>query len=182
MLVAMLLLAAAVALWWPQIAARVSQLEVPDVDRRHLAAGVLALAAVVSMAWRPASPRPTPAPAPPDAGIVLNGKFIGPTAAADSQMLSALCDEIASCIEVDGMKSSPRLTSGVALDDLRVAAREGRMRGESLGNRQPHVRDAIHGYLDQVVGVAGGPVGPEQRAKWVGAFREIARAAADVTR
>jgi hypothetical protein len=184
MLTAILLLSAAAALWWPQVVKMLDHVDVPELDRRHLVAAGLVAAAVVAYSWRmPAAPSvPTPAPPAPDAGIVLAGKFVGPTAPADAQMLEALCDEIAACIEVDGMKEQPRLASGVAFDDLRIAAREGRMRGESLGSRQPHVRDAIHQYLDQAVGVAGGPVTPDQRSKWVSAYRTIARAAADVTR
>jgi hypothetical protein len=181
MIVAALLVAAAVALWWPRIAELAYELDLGAVNRRHLAAGALVAAAVVAYAWRPAA-SPTPAPPPQPEGFSLRGKFVGPTAGSDSQMLAALCEEIAGCLEHDGMKEQPRLTSGAAFDDLRVAAREGRMRGESLGARQPHVRDAIHQYLDAEVGVAGGPVSPEQRAKWVAAYRAISHAAANVTK
>lgn len=181
MLPAILFLAAAAALWWPQIRELLDRIDVPPLDRRHGIAAALVVAALMAMWWRaPADTGPTPVPVP-ESEFSLRGRFVGPTAGADAQLLEALCDEIASCIETDGMKEQPRLTSGVAMDDLRVAAREGRMRGESLGNRQPHVRDAIHHYLDQAVGVAGGPVSPEQRAKWITAYRNIARAAADVT-
>lgn len=146
---------------------------------RVYAAGALV---VVAALWAMSGRKPVPTPAPEPTGLSLRGKFVGPTAASDAVMFSALCDEIADCLEVDGMREQgPRLTTGVAFDELRIAAREGRMRGESLGARQPHVRDAIHGYLDQAVGTAGGPVSPEQRARWIAAYREIARAAADVT-
>lgn len=156
---------------------------IQKVDGRTLVAAGLLVAALAaySLERRGAGVEPTPAP-PAPAGLSFKGLFIGPTAAADAAMLSGLCDEIASCLEVDGMKPQPRLTSGVSFDDLRIAAREGRMRGESLGARQPHVRDAIHKYLDQAVGTAGGPVSPDQRAKWVTAYRDLARAAADVTK
>lgn len=139
---------------------------------------------IVGLWWSLPGRKPEPTPAPPAPGeFSLRGKFIGPTAASDAMMFSSLCDEIANCLEVDGMREQgPRLTTGVAFDELRIAAREGRMRGESLGARQPHARDAIHAYLDQAVGTAGGPVSPEQRARWISAYREIARAAADVTR
>lgn len=182
MIVASLLVAAAVALWWPRILSVLEELDLGAIDRRHLAAGLFVAAALFAYLWRPAAaPGPSPAP-PPDAAFSLKGKFIGPSAAADAQMLASLCEEIACCLEFDGMKEQPRLTSGVAFDDLRVAAREGRMRGESLGTRQPHVRDAIHQYLDAAVGVAGGPVSPEQRAKWIAAYRAISQAAANVTK
>jgi len=183
MSVAVLLAAAAIALWWPQIVDLASKVDVPSINRRHWAAAILAVAAAGAYVLRPPTPpEPSPAPPAPDSGIVLQGAFIGPTAAADAQLLEAFCDEIASCLEQDGMRDQPRLTSGAAFDDLRVSAREGRMRGESLGARQPHVRDAIHEYLDRAVGVSGGPVSPEQRARWITAYRTIARAAASVTR
>lgn len=182
MITVFLVLAAAAALAWPWIKEHAAEFEFPALDRRHWAAVALLAAAVISYASRsPARPEPTPV-TPPTNEFNLRGKFIGPTAAEDAAMLSALCDEIAGCLEHDGGLAQPRLTSGVAFDDLRVAAREGRMRGESLGARQPHVRDAIHQYLDQAVGTAGGPVSPEQRGRWVAAYRDIARAAADVTR
>ena len=128
--------------------------------------------------------RPTPTPAPqPDGGLSMRGMFIGPEAAADAATLAALCDELAECIQADGdREGGPRLKSGVAFDDLRVAAREARLRGESIGARQPHVKKAIHDYLDQAVGTSGGPVSPEQRSRWVAAYRELARACADAAR
>jgi gluconate kinase len=52
----------------------------------------------------------------------------------------------------------------------------------SIGERQPAARDAIHTYLDTAVGTAGGPVSDKQRAAWVDAYRNLARAAADATR
>lgn len=126
------------------------------------------------------SPQPTPAPLP--VGMSFRGMFVSDKAAQDAATLSALLAELADCIEADGMRDQPRLRSGVAFDDLRIAAREGRCRGESIGQRQPAVRDAIHQYLDQKVGSSGGPVSPQQRAEWVGAFRELARACEDAIR
>lgn len=151
-----------------------------DRTRYTLAAALVLGCVVTWAASRPAAP--TPAPQPPD-GLSFRGLFRGPTAAADAASLAALCDELASTIEYDGSREGgPRLKSGVAFDDLRVAARESRMRGESLGARQPHVRDAIHKYLDQAVGSSGGPVSAEQRSKWTAAYRELGRACADAVR
>jgi hypothetical protein len=95
--------------------------------------------------------------------------------------MSALCGELAECIDYDG-KHDQRLKTGVAFDELRIAAREMRCKGESIGARQPAVRDAVHKFLDDSVGSSGGPVTPESRAAWVSALRDLARAAADVTR
>lgn len=140
----------------------------------------LVLLAVGLFSMRGKAPEPTPAPEPH--GLSMRGKFIGPSASADAATLAALCDEIADVLEQDGMKPEPRLKSGIAFDELRIAAREGRCRGESIGQRQPHVRDAIHKYLDEAVGSSGGPVGPQQRSAWVSAYRELGRACADAAR
>lgn len=151
----------------------------PRIDSRHVAAAVVTVAALISMLPQ-SQTEPTPAP-PHPSSFTLRGKFVGPSAAADAATVAALCDELAACIEWDGMHDQ-RLKTGVAFDDLRIAAREARCKGDSIGARQPHVRDAIHKFLDDAVGSSGGPVTPESRAAWVVALRDLARAAADVTR
>jgi hypothetical protein len=140
----------------------------------------LLVAAAIAFMPQKATPTPQPVPVPPDA-FTLRGKFIGPSAASDAATFSALCDELASCIEYDGSHDQ-RLKTGVAFDELRIAAREMRCRGESIGARQPQVRDSVHKFLDDSVGSSGGPVTPESRAAWVAALRDLARAAADVAK
>jgi len=154
----------------------------PTINGKHVAVVALVLAAVISFLPPRKSPEPSPSPtpAPPDA-FTLRGKFVGPQAAEDAATFSALCDELAACIEWDGTHDQ-RLKTGVAFDDLRIAARELRCKGDSIGARQPHVREAVHKFLDDAVGPSGGPVTPESRAAWVSAFRDLSRAAADVTR
>jgi hypothetical protein len=151
--------------------------------RRQIAAGCLV--ALALLAWAVSGggddAAPNPGPMPPQ-GLVLRGLFVGQNAASDAQMLSALTAEIGDCIEYDGTLPAPRLKTGVAFDDLRIAAREARLRGESLGSRQPKVRDAIHNYLDETVGTSGGPVTPADRAKWVAAMKDISRACADAAK
>ena len=154
--------------------------KMPTFDGKHVAAVALVAAAVIAFAPHRQAPAPSPAPVPPDA-FTLRGKFIGPTAAEDAATMSALCGELAECIEYDGQHDQ-RLKTGVAFDDLRIAAREMRCKGESIGARQPQVRDAVHKFLDDSVGSSGGPVTPESRAAWVSALRDLSRAAADVTR
>lgn len=122
----------------------------------------------------------TPEIPPLPAELVLKGQFIGPTASQDAAMLSALCDELAVEIEEDGQKSQPRLTTGLQLEELRTAAREGRMRGESLAARQPHARKLIGDYMTQKLGVDPGEI--KNRADWVAAFRTIAKACADAAK
>lgn len=150
---------------------------------RQIAAGCLVALALLAWAFSGGGDEADPNPGPvPPAGLVLRGLFIGQHAASDAQMLSALTSEIGDCIEYDGTLPSPRLKTGVAFDDLRIAAREARLRGESLGARQPKVREAIHSYLDETVGTSGGPVTPAERAKWVAAMKDISRACADAAK
>lgn len=142
-----------------------------------------AIAAGTLFAWMMDGKKPEPTPAPPAPGALdLRGLFVGPTAADDAAAFSSLCLELADKIEVDAMRPEPRIKTGVAIEDLRVAAREARMNGESLGARQPRVRDAVHKFLDEKAGDHGGPLTPESRSAWVAAFREVGRAAADATR
>jgi hypothetical protein len=115
--------------------------------------------------------------------IVLAGKFAGPTAAADAAVTAGMFSELADELEYDGMRAGgPHLSSGVAFDDLRTRAFDLRCRGQKIGDRQPRARDAIKEYLTAKVGVSGGPVGPQQRADWVTAMREIGRAAGDASK
>ena len=138
---------------------------------------------IVGLWWSLPGRKPEPTPAPPAPGeFSLRGKFTGPSAADDAAVLSALCDELANIIEWDGMLEEPRLKSGVAFDELRVAAREARCRGESIGQRQPLVRDAIQHYLDAAVGTSGGPITPEGRAKWIAAYRHLGRVCGDAAK
>lgn len=185
MITAILLAFAIYALAGQQITEKVkawcSTAQMPTIDGKHVAVLALVVAAAISfMPSRSSGPTPDPAPAPPNA-FTLRGKFIGPSAAEDAATMSALCGELADCIEWDGSHDQ-RLKTGVAFDDLRIAARELRCKGESIGARQPQVRDAVHKFLDDAVGSSGGPVTPESRAAWVSALRDLSRAAADVTR
>ena len=185
MIAALLVAFAVYVLAGQQITERVkawlSTAKMPTIDGKHVAAVALVVAAAIAfMPSRSSTPTPQPVPVPPDA-FTLRGKFVGPTAAEDASTMSALCAELADCIEYDGSHDQ-RLKTGVAFDELRIAAREMRCRGESIGARQPAVRDAVHKFLDDAVGSSGGPVTPESRAAWVAALRDLSRAAADVTK
>jgi hypothetical protein len=108
--------------------------------------------------------------------------FVGPSAAADAVLVGALCGELADELQWDGTQDDPFFRTAISIDELRQRARELRCRGESIGSRQPAARDAIASHLERAVGTSGGPITPEQRAAWVTAFRDIERAAANVTR
>jgi hypothetical protein len=172
----LLVAVAAVALAWPWIQAHYHEWRWPQLDSRHLAAAALVAAAAWSyVASSPATPAPAPAPDP--AAFTLRGKFVGPDAARDAALVAALCTELANEIEWDASQPEPLIRTGVAFDELRVRSRVLLCRGESLGAKHPLARQAIEDYLNTVAGTAGGQLTPEQKAKWISAYREVARAA-----
>lgn len=176
MITAVLLLAAAVALAWPWITEHVGRIDLSGLDRRHYAAIALGAAALVSYASRsPAGPQPAPAPEP--TAIDLRGTFTGPDAAADAATTAAMCSELADEVEWDARQAEPLIKSGVAFDELRTRTRLLLVRGQSLGDKHPRARAAIEAYLNANAGTSGGPLTPEAKAKWVAAYREVAKAA-----
>lgn len=145
---------------------------------------VIGIALVVLAGWsflasRETAPQPTPQPS---GAITLKGLFTGPEAVQDAAVIAAMTGEIADELEWDGKQKTPKMTAAFQFDALRIRVREFRVRGVSIGERQPAVRDAVKEFLDRQVGVSGGPVTPEQRAKWVQAYREISRAAENAWR
>lgn len=140
---------------------------------RLVVAGVLVMVAMAQT--RVAPPEPTPEPA----ALSLRGLFVGSSAAEDAALLAAFSDELADEIEWDGRQDDPFLKTASSIDELRTRARIIRLQGDSLGDRQPRVRDAVSEYLTEQVGVLGGPVDAEVRAKWVSAYRDIAEASRD---
>ncbi len=140
--------------------------------RSRLTACLVAVAVAAYFIPPPAAPTPQP-----DGELNLSKAFSGLTALEDASLVSALCGEIADVIDWDALMGSPVLTTGHKLDTLRTRSREMFCRGESIGDRQPKMRDLVARFLDSRLGVSGGPVTPEQRAAWVSAYREIARAA-----
>lgn len=144
-----------------------------DKVRHYLAAAFGAAAIVAAVV---PSPGPQPTPDNP-ASLTLVGKFVGATAHDDAVSISVLTDELARIIQADGERKEPRLKTGIQFDELRVVARENRTRGVSIGERQPRVRDEIQHYMEETLGVSGGPVTPEQRDKWVNTLFDISREA-----
>jgi hypothetical protein len=181
MIPALLVVAAAAAVAWPWIVEQAKAFDLHQIERRHLVAAALVAAALTAYATSQPQAGPTPAPPAPES-FSLVGRFVGPDAAADAATTAAMCEELAAEIEWDGMQAEPMLRTGVSFDELRRRARLLLCRGVSLGEKHPRAREAIKAYLDQAAGVSGGPVTPEQRAKWIAAYREVGRAAADASR
>ncbi len=183
-MLSILLVAAAVALFYGGDLSKFQPAVewVKKLDPKKWVAIALVLAAVLLMPNGRQSDEPTPAP---DTGpLVLRGTFLGPSASDDASLVGALCNELADEIEYDGTQPEAEryLRSGVAVDELRKAARVLRCRGISIGDRQPQARDLIAGYLDKNVGTDGGPLTPETRAAWVTAYRDVGRAASDAAK
>ena len=145
---------------------------------RPIAAVVLVLLAVASLIV----PAITDVVPNEPGAFSLRGKFIGPHAGEDAATVAGICFEVADCIEWDGKQSEPLLTTGTAFAELRRRARELRLHGQSIGDRQPHAREAIRDWLNVAVGVNGGPVDDVDREKWVKAFRDVGEAARDALR
>jgi hypothetical protein len=144
--------------------------------RKWLAISLLLIALAFLPGW---SRDEQPTPAPDNGPLSLRGDFTGPSASEDAAIIGSLLSELADEIEWDGSQSEPYLRTGVQIDQLRKAARTLRCRGESVGDRQPKARDKIAAYLEQHVGVEGGPLTPETRAAWVSAFRDVGRSSID---
>jgi hypothetical protein len=137
---------------------------------------VAALAAAVEFA-----PRPAPAPTP-EAGYSLRGKWIGPQAAEDAAAFAGLCRGTADALELDGTKQQPRITTGVQMEDVRIAAAEGRFLPRKLTQDQPHAVAVAGRFLDEHAGTSGGPLDGESRGRWVKALRDLAQLAEDSVR
>jgi len=151
------------------------------MKREHIVLAALlagaVLAAVVEFAPRPAPPAPTPSGA-----LDLRGEFHGPDAAADAAAFAGLCHGIRQALQADGTKSAARITTGVHLEDLRIAAAEGRFLPRSFSADQPHVAAAAGQFLDRTVGTSGGPMTPELKAKWAEALLQLEQAAEEAVR
>ena len=142
--------------------------------QKYIAVAALAGCAVLA-AYVEYGPRnSTPAPG---GEFSLRGKWIGPQAADDAAAFAGLCRGIADALEADGSRQQPRITTGVQVEDVRVAAAEGRFLPRRLTQEQPHAVAAAGKYLDEAAGTSGGPLDAAARAKWVQAYRQLATAA-----
>jgi hypothetical protein len=147
--------------------------------QKYIAVAALAGGAVLA-AYVEYGPRnSTPAPG---GEFSLRGKWIGPNAAEDAAAVAGLCRGIADALEADGSRQQPRIISGVQVEDVRVAAAEGRFLPRRLTQEQPHAVAAAGKFLDEVAGTSGGPLDAAARARWVQAYRQLATAAEESVR
>jgi len=137
---------------------------------------ILIAAALVGAAVMLSDSGEQPVP-PAPAALDLSAVFAHEDGAKDCLIVAEMCDSIADIIEWDGMQPDPLLATGVQLDEMRTRTRELMIKGESLGEKYPALRDAEACYLDEKVGNSGGVVTPAGRAAWVAAYRAIAESA-----
>ena len=140
----------------------------------RIAMGLIGLAAALH--FFTARTQPVPLPSPP-LEIDLTAAFQGPRAADDAALLAEMAAAVAEMIEWDGKQPEPLLTTAHSLDQLRTRTREFLCKGESIGERNPKVRQIVGDFLESHLGTSGGAITPEQRASWVSAYREVSRAA-----
>ena len=145
-----------------------------DQTRTIIGLAIIGAAVLLSRQDEPGPAPPGPAPAPQP--LALTVTFTGETAKADAALLGAYFAELSDEIAWDSKRPEPLLKAGVHFDALRTRAREARLRGASIGDRQPTARQQIGDYLTATLGTSGGPVDAAGREKWVTAFREVARA------
>ena len=141
----------------------------------------LLIIVVLGVAWYllpGQAPEPTPEPTPGE--LNLSGVFIGETAATDAAIVAALAGELADCFEQDKKQTTPVLTTGLKLDELRRRSRSFRCGGRCLSDQHPQLGQRVGDYLEKKLGNSGGPVTAEQLDRWVEAYREIETAAARV--
>lgn len=141
----------------------------------RLAMALIGLAAALHF-WSVSPKSPIGPPSPP-LEIDLTGAFQGEKAADDAALLAEMSAAVADMIEWDGKQPEPLLTTARALDQLRTRTREFLCKGESIGERNPKVRQIVGDFLESHLGTSGGAITPEQRASWVSAYREVSRSA-----
>jgi hypothetical protein len=147
--------------------------------QKYIAVAALAGCAVIAAYVEYGARNSTPAPS---GGFSLRGKWIGPSAAEDAAAFAGLCRGIAEALDADGGRQQPRIMTGVQIEDVKVAAAEGRFLPRRLTQEQPHAVAAAGKFLDEVAGTSGGPLDAAARAKWVQAYRQLATAAEESVR
>lgn len=135
---------------------------------------LLAAAAGLFFFGRSAGTPALPQPAGPDLVQAFATNDDRAQAHAHAQAFGAICFSLADVLEYDGALEAPRIKSGVQVDDLRRWTRENHLAGRSFAAKYPGLKSAVEQHLTQALGTAGGNLSPEQRAKWVTAFRELA--------
>ena len=119
----------------------------------------------------PVTPRPTDGPDYVAAFASNDDRAEARRHAHDFEtILTALADQL----EYDLQQKERRFTTGVQIDDLRIALRQYRMGGWSFIAKYPGVADETEKWMDAQVGTGGGPLTEEDVKGWVKATRQAA--------
>jgi hypothetical protein len=140
-----------------------------------IALGLAAYLLVGRGDWSPL-PRPEP-PAGPDLVDAFSTNDDRAAARTHAHLFATICDSLADYLEYDGTRPQPLLKTGVQIDEFRRAIRQTRTKGWSFLVQYPRLEAPLEAHFTAAVGTSGGPVTPEQRAKWVTALRQVAACA-----
>lgn len=137
----------------------------------------LGLAAWCLWGYRPSTPRPDLPPDGPNlvAAFATNGDRT--EAQLHAHTFATICASLADCFEYDASRPEPLLKTGVQIDELRRGVRQTRMKGWSFVAKYPDLGPRVEEFLVAELGTSGGTLTPEQRAKWIAAFRRLAASA-----
>lgn len=134
----------------------------------------VALAVVVFFPFGGVGPDvPGPAPDGPDMVSVFRVNSDTAAAKRHARSMATILFSLSEMLEFDGKRQPPRITSGVQVDDVRLALREWRMKGWSFAKDYPSMVQVFNSYLTQEVGTSGGALDVAQRGKWVRALKTL---------
>lgn len=139
-------------------------------------AGIV-LAAVLYSGWKGTTPGVAPMPKPPgpDMVAVFAKNDNRAEAKQHAHIMATIMGSLADFIEYDGQRKEPRITTGVQIDDVRLALRENRMKGWSFSTKYPDLGSAVESLMNEEVGTSGGVLTDTQRKKWVDALRKLSK-------
>jgi len=123
---------------------------------------------------------PAPAPRPaegPDYVAAFATNDDRAEARRHAHDFETILEALADGIEYDQSKKERRFSTGVQIDDFRIALREYRMGGWSFMSKYPGVAAETEKWMESQVGTGGGPLTDEDVKSWIKATRTAAACA-----
>lgn len=124
---------------------------------------------------------PTPTPSRPTEGPDYVAAFATNDDRAEARRhahdFETILEALADGIEYDLSKKERRFTTGVQIDDFRIALREYRMGGWSFMSKYPGVAAETEKWMTDRVGTGGGPLTDDDVKEWIKATRTAAACA-----
>lgn len=131
---------------------------------------------LLAMFYKPQAPN-SPAPKPtegPDYVAAFSTNDDRAEAKRHAHDFETILTSLADQLEYDLSRKERRFTTGVQIDDLRIALREYRMGGWSFMTKYPGVSAETEKWMESQVGVSGGPLTDEEMKQWIKATRTAA--------